>query len=1088
VARTRDTTPIQLKLLGGFDARLSGGHALAIASRKAQALLAYLAVPAGRRVGRETLTTLLWGETDETAARNNLRQTLFALRRALGDVAADVLVIEGDAVALGAGVRVDVADFERGAADRDVEAVAAAVELYRGDLLEGLPGTDPAFEEWLLAERDRLRGLLRGALGRLAAHHARTGHEAAAVDWTQRLLTLDPLDESAHRQLMRLHAEQGRHAAALRQYQLCLEVLRRELGVEPDEETRVLYRRLLRRRQPAPREEPPAGEPTPPAMPMMGRDAELSRLDEALDAAWRGEGQVVAVLGEAGIGKSRLVAELGVDAARRGGRVIVGACYEPERSLPLHAWVSAVRGDGLLDAANVKTLPRGLRLELARWFPELEPDARPAASTEDNTHHLFEALARLLLDAARERPLVIVLEDLHWSDVMSVRFLSFLAHRIERARVLVAFTAREDEAAEAPMLGALATRLDREGRLIRLALRPLERRDTDGLVRALTASRTEAAVLAGLGEDVWAASEGNPFVAVELVQAWLERGTSGAGVAVPRRVQDLITARLDQLGDAAHEMTMTAAVMAGQIDFALLAPATGLSEAAAADTLEELVRRRVLHGVGERFAFVHERVRGVVYERLLPPRRRLLHRRVAEAAEALYAGELDAHAAVIGYHYRAAEAWDRAVEHLRRAGKQAYRRGAHREAATSFEQAIAAADRLRPSDETRRLGIELRFDLRYALFPLADLEVVGPHLHTAERLAIELGDQAQLGRAAAFLGHYYYWWTSDLARGAEYTRRALAIARELGDLALESSAALSLGIILYTSGRYREAAVLYREVLAAGHDGVAAQRAGQPGLTTLQVGAYLCVCLADLGEFDEGYAVAERVMALANEMPHPFSLMHACMAWCSVAVRRGDFARVADVEAWYRGVQEAPTEVWQIAEWWLAYGRALSGDPAAALPSLQSIAEAPRPTDASVTRPVVVRPRVTAWLGEAYLLAGREQDAALMAAQATELAREWHQAGAEAWAHRLQGDIAAHRSPPDVAEAEAAYARALALARAEAMRPLEGHCQLGLGRLYARVGRPEARRALTDAAALFEALGMGHWLGQARAVLATLQG
>src|SRR5262249_46350900 len=190
------------------------------------------------------------------------------------------------------------------------------------------------------------------------------------------------------------------------------------------------------------------------------------------------------------------------------------------------------------------------------------------------------------------------LEDLHWSDVMSVRLLSFLARRIDRAPMLVAFTARDEEVVDVPMLGTLTAQLDREGRLTRLPLSPLGRADTDGLVRTLMASGTEPTVLDGLGDDVWAASEGNPFVAVEMVQAWRERATSGDGSSLPRRVQELITARLDPLGDAAREMTATAAVMGGQSDFALLARATGLSGAAAAEALEGLVRRPVLPGGG----------------------------------------------------------------------------------------------------------------------------------------------------------------------------------------------------------------------------------------------------------------------------------------------------------------------------------------------------------------------------------------------------------------------------------------------------------------------------------------------------------
>jgi DNA-binding SARP family transcriptional activator len=1087
VARGREIRPIRLKLLGGFEARLGSGVALAIPGRKVQALLTYLAVPAGRRVARDTLAALLWGEADEAGARNNLRQMLFSIRRTLGAAAAASLSVDADAVALTAGVAVDVAEFEQRLADRSPEALVAAAEIYRGDFAEGLVVEEPAFEDWRRAERDRLRGLMHGALARLAAHAARSGDLAAAVEWAHRLLALDPLDETTHRLVMRLYADQGRHTAALRQYQACLEILRRELGVEPDEETRALYRRLLEQRGAGRRAETSPSTLPSGGAPLIGREKEVTHLEEALEAVWRGEGRVIAVLGEAGIGKSRLVAELAAAAERRGGRVIAGACHEAERTLPLHPWADAVRHGGLLEVdERIRTLPRGWRLELARLFPELEPQAAPGVLREEGALQLFEALAHLFLAVALDRPLVLLVEDLHWSDVMSVRFLSFLARRIDRARVLIAFTAREEETPDVPVLASLLVQLDREGRLRRLALAPLARAETDGLVRALVPTGTDAGVLAGLAESVWSASEGNPFVAVETVQAWREGGTAGADVPLPRKVHELIAARLERLGPAGQEMTAVAAVIADAFDFALLARAAGFSESSAAETLEELVRRRVLHGAGERFAFVHERIRSVAYQRLLPPRRKLLHRRVAEAAAAIYATDLERHAAALGHHYRAAEVWDRAVEYLRRAGVLAFARGGHREAAAAFEQAIAALEHLPETDDTRRQSIDLRFDLRHALLPVADFQKVGAHLHVAERMATELNDRSRLGRVAAFLGNYY-WWMGEHERAADYCGRALAIAQETGDVPLQVSAAIYRGLVHYTVGNFAEGAALFRAILAGARDGVARERLGLAGLTAVYAGCYLCMCLAETGDFEEGYLVSDATVALATELRHPFALAHACVGRCSLATRRGDFERVTATEGWYHGVQDSSAEVWPLAEWWIAYARAQAGDAARALRQLEAVTEAETATSALVARPIVSRTVVTTWLGEAYLHAGRDRDAAFMAAQALDLARGQGEESNETWTLRLLGDIAARSSPPAAAEAEASYRRALTIATARGMRPAQAHCRLGLGRLYARTARlEEARRELTEAIALLGALGMTHWLPEAEATLAGL--
>jgi tetratricopeptide (TPR) repeat protein len=983
----------------------------------------------------------------------------------------------------------DVTALARGIAEATPEAVAAAVDLYRGELLEGLAIDEPVFEEWLAAERHRLRGLLRGALARMATHHATTGDPEAAVEWAQRLLAHDSLDEAAHRLLMRLYAEGGRHAAALRQYQVCLDVLRRELGVDPDEETRALYRRLLGQRRTAERDPSTLSAFPPDQAPMIGREEEWSRLDEALDAAWRGDGQVIAILGEAGIGKSRLLHELAADAERRGGRVILGTCHEAERILPLHPWAGAVRQGGVLDASeHARALPRALRLELASLLPELEPGTTPPPPSEEGALRLFEAVARLLLGVADDRPLVILLEDLHWSDAMSVRLLSFLARRIGGASVLIAFTAREEETVDVPLLGPLLSRLDREGRLRRLGLAPLGRAEIDELVRTLAPSALAAPRLAGLGESVWSASEGNPFVAVEVVQAWREGAADGPSLTLPRRVHELIATRLDGLSPQAQDMTSIAAAMADDVDFALLARAAGLEEAPAAETLEELVRRRVLHGVGERFGFVHERIRGVAWQRLLPPRRRLLHRRVAEAMETLHAADLDPHAAALGYHYRAAEVWDRALVHLRRAGTLAFARAGHREAATSFELAVAALDHLPDTEETRRLGIDLRVDLRHSLLPLAEFDALGSHLHVAERLAAALDDRTRLVRVMAFLGNYY-WWLSELTLAEDYCRRALAMAREDGDVALATLAAMYLGLVHYGQGQYVEAARIFRRIVGATGETVGPDRVGLPGLVPVYARAYLCLCLAELGEFEEGYPIAEATVPLAERLRHPSALVHACIARCCLAARRGDFDLVERTAAWYQGVQDSAAEVWPIADWWIAHTRVQTGDLDRALPVLETVTEPVTADDALVSRPTVGLPMITAWLGEAYLLAGREKDAAFVAAQAVDLAHGHGKHGAEVWALRLQGDVASRAAPPDVERAEASYKAALVLARARGMRIAEAQVRLSRGQLHARLGhRQEARRELAAAVDQLRALGTTWGLAQAEAALGQLGG
>jgi len=237
---------INLTLLGGFQARLNPGPLLRVPTRKAQGLLAYLALPRGVTHPRDQLASLLWGDMRQEQARTNLRQTLFNLRKVLPGSATESLHQDGPYVALDpATVDVDVATFEASVMRGTPEALAQAAAVYRGDLLEGLAVHEAPFEDWLMAERERLRELALEALAKLLAQQRAAGDIEAAVRTAVRLIALDPLLETVHRTLMRLYVELGRRAAALRQYQLCVGVLERELGVEPEAETRQLYQDIL---------------------------------------------------------------------------------------------------------------------------------------------------------------------------------------------------------------------------------------------------------------------------------------------------------------------------------------------------------------------------------------------------------------------------------------------------------------------------------------------------------------------------------------------------------------------------------------------------------------------------------------------------------------------------------------------------------------------------------------------------------------------------------------------------------------------------------------------------------------------------
>ena len=294
--------------------------------------------------------------------------------------------------------------------------------------------------------------------------------------------------------------------------------------------------------------------------------------------------------------------------------------------------------------------------------------------------------------------MVLLLEDVHWADDLSLRLLAFVGRRLANQPVLVGVTAREEELTDVPALRRILDELQVEKRLTRLSLRPLARPHTLTLMQALLGPGWKTADHSRLAAHIWALSQGNPFVVTEALRAGAQQGTADPlPPAIPDRVRAVIARRLEQLDAGSRELAAVAAVIGREFTFGLLRHAAGVSGHAAAEAVEELVRRQVFHHVGDHFDFTHDRVREVVYSDLLPPRRLLLHRAVGEAIAA-EAGKREPH--ILALHYLRGEVWDKAVACLGQAGANAIEHSAYREAAGCLEQAIAALDHL-PADRSR---------------------------------------------------------------------------------------------------------------------------------------------------------------------------------------------------------------------------------------------------------------------------------------------------------------------------------------------------------------------------------------------------
>jgi tetratricopeptide (TPR) repeat protein len=688
---------------------------------------------------------------------------------------------------------------------------------------------------------------------------------------------------------MRLYTRQGRRAAALRQYQVCVATLRKELGVEPEPETRALYREIL----------PQAGRAVRPGVdgpvgsrprlrphddaeaPLVGRDSEAKDLRGALATAWSGDARTVFIVGEAGIGKSRLAEALAEDAIAQGGRALLARAWESEQ-LPFQLWIDAARdGNVLSDRELLESLPPGGRTELGRLFPELGEAVSPRSAGRQGAAALFEAVRELLDRLGERQPLVLVLDDVHWADEMSLRLLFFLARRLRG--VLLVATVREEQLGDAAGLARLVGELEREGRARSLHLSGLSRRDTGALVRALARAGTGADWLAHAGDRIWTLSEGNPFVIVECMRTL--PGGGGEDVALPARVRDLITSRLDRLSEPGRQLAAAAAVIGREFGFGVAQAAAGLTGEEAAEAAEELVRRRVLDAAGEQFRITHDRIRQVIYERLLSPRRRLLHERVAEALEAAHAARPDDAADQLAAHYAQAGVADRALPWLSVLVKTALQRYAFAEADRWLDQALGLIDRVSASERDRfYLPLVVRRKAYLLSLRGCSREVLDLLQPLHER--VEAAGDPGLAGWYFFRLAYAYNYVGDPDATRSTATRALDEARRSGDLELMACTHCALAMSHYCIGEPWAGAEHARQAIAL--------LGASPSVWLGYAHAYLAGNLYLLGELRSALGAAETAAAIGVQLGETAVQVEAGLSAGRIRVACGDWARVRE--------------------------------------------------------------------------------------------------------------------------------------------------------------------------------------------------
>jgi DNA-binding SARP family transcriptional activator/tetratricopeptide (TPR) repeat protein len=889
---------LHVSLLGEQSITGGGGDGAGIRTRSSRsvALVAFLVVHAGSPQPRQRIAGLFWPESTDAQALTNLRRELHQLRQVLGDepslvvTQADLCWRDTDTC------RVDLRVFstEREAAlaaaaigdDEGVLAHAAsAMAEYRGDLLPG------GYEDWLLDARSEIDRQCVGLCDLLGETRVRSGDLAGAVDVARRRIQLQPLEEVGYRTLMQLQADLGDRAGAISTYHHCASVLERELGVAPDAATRKAFQRLVAHARPA-EGSPAAVEPTvyrpgPAAAQLIGRSAELGLLQDVWRAAVAGRRSLAMVRGGAGVGKTRLVTEVAEMAQLQGAVVASTQCFGTSGRLALAPVADWLRNPAVQSAAA--TLDPAWRAEVGRLIPAEGHGGRttgPRAMADAwQQHRFFEGLARALI--AVGRPLLLVLDNVQWCDQETLAFITFCLGLADGAQLLVAGTLRDDSLDDDPELMDWTVRMRATGLLTELSLGPLEAADTAQLARAISGQP-----LTGADADLLHATTGGfPLYVIEAA-----RGTTADPGGTPLPVGDLaavLRKRFEQVSPAARDVAGLAAAVGTNFSLDLLTEASDLEADTVVEAVDELWRRRIMHEFGDGYDFSHDMLRETAYSQVSPPKRWLLHRRVAQGLELLHAADTDVVAAQLAEQYARGGRGDRALAYYRRAADVAASRFGHAEAIRLHREALEIVRHLPEGRDRDRQELAV---LEAIASPLtARYGFASPDLQQAVERSIALAES--LGRRDSALTGLAGLWTSRFVRGRtadgyQVAKRALALVDPGSEQS--SPAHFAVGGSAVSLGMPAEG-VRHLELAARLASGAESLSIGtRPDVHGTAWAAHAHWLL---GNDDDALSACDGAIRLARSIDHPFCLAVA-LAYGSITYQmRGDMAELRSAVA-----------------------------------------------------------------------------------------------------------------------------------------------------------------------------------------------
>jgi predicted ATPase/class 3 adenylate cyclase len=857
--------------------------------------------------------------------------------------------------------------------------------------------------------------------------------------------------------------------------------------------------------------------------PLVGRQTELEVFSKLVEQAASGKGQILAMVGEPGMGKSRLVHEFTRHQLRPGWLVLEGASVSYGKATPYFPLIEMLRhyfhiadGEGsentrdqvvmhILELDNMlkDAIPPILSLLGALPDEKITPPATDhnwlirlqdigamikhfnLMDPQQRRRRTLDAVKRVLIRESQRQPLLAVFEDLHWVDNETQAFLDSLMESLPMAHILVLVNYRP---------GYVHTWNDKTY-YTQIRIDPLQPTSAEELLQHLLGSNKD---LVPLKELLIHRTEGNPFFTEESVRSLAETGVLVGEkrayrpglrideIRIPSTVQNVVADRIDRLPIEMKHLLQTAAVIGVIVPLPLLRAVAALAEDELRGHLAHLQAAEFLYETKLfpqlEYTFKHALTNEVVYGALLHERRTFLHARTVNALEEMARNTSQDYSEMLAQHAFHGELWEKAVAYLRQAGTKAMARAANLEAVVFFERALDALTRLPDGFEKLEQAVDLRLELRNALFLSGEFKRLYRYLQEAESFAEALGNPRKLGRVLNFL-ITYYGLIGEHDQAIELGKRALVLNR--GNLELSTVTHYYMGQAYHFTGQYYQSMDMLNHALAAVSDeSHKYERLGTAIIISVICRVWLVQCLAQLGSFQAGPSQAQEAIQIAEEANHTYSLAYAYCSLGIVLLLKGDLVpAIAALEKCQRICEVSEIKVLSThigSHLGCAY--ALSGRLTDAMPLLEKSDE----QSTRIGRKAGQSLRVT-WHGQACLLAGDLDNALKHAKQAVALATETKEQGYQAWALKLLGDIAARKNSPGPEPPAEYYNRALALAKELGMRPLEAHCHMGLGSLYVATDKRERAHAeFSTAKELYDIMGMPFWLMQAEVALKPL--